>query len=226
MKYTVLFVFVILVSNSLLAKLPEEALNVPELVAIQNKSNYLDGDLSFHLGVLPSDAFNKGITYGVSYTSFINQYKAWEVVNFQGNVNFETSLKKEFEDLNIVVTNTALEGKLDPISFIATSNYVYTPFYSKSLLFNTSVVNSETSFLAGVGAVKFQTTGYQPLVNIGMYSRYFTDIGRSWKFDFRWFFHRDTAGSLGNFLFIGFSYSMQMGEPPEHLIRKKALDER
>jgi outer membrane beta-barrel protein len=221
------FLFVLvstLLSTQVFAQLPKEALQTPQLVAIQNKANYLDHDLSFEFGALPSDAFNKGITVGGSYTYFYSQYSAWEIVNLKGNINFETSLKQELLDVGVDVTNTTLEGKLDPISFILTSNYVYTPFYSKSLLFNSSILNSETSFVAGIGTVKFKTTGFQPLLNLGAYARYYTDIGRSWKFDLRWNFHSDSAGNLGNFIFIGASYSMQLGETPEHLKVKKRFE--
>lgn len=212
------------VGTQVLAQLPKKALQTPQLVAIQNKANYLDHDLSLEFGVLPSDAFNKGVTLGGSYTYFYSQYSAWEIINLKGSINFETSLKQDLLDVGVDVTNTTLEGKLDPISFIITSNYVYTPFYSKSLLFNSSILNSETSFVAGIGTIKFKTTGFQPLVNIGAYARYYTDLGKSWKFDLRWNFHSDSSGSLGNFIFIGASYSMQLGDVPEHLKTKKRFE--
>lgn len=223
MKSLLVCALILVGSFAVEAKLPKKSLEIPKLVAIQNKANYLDSDLSYHFGVLPSDAFNKGLTFGLSYTKFFSQYKGWEIFNIQGNLNIETSLKQDLLDLNVVVENSALDGELDPINFIITSNYVYTPFYSKSLLFNTTVVNSETSFLVGVGAVKFKKFDYQPLINIGMYSRYYTKIGRSWKFDFRWNFHKESSGSMGNFIYLGAAYSMQLGDPPKHLTRKKGL---
>lgn len=213
--------FLILASLPVKAKLPKKSLEIPKLVAIQNKANYLDSDLSIHMGVLPSDAFNKGLTFGLSYSKFITQYKAWEIVNIQGSINLETSLKKDFLDLNVDVEDNAFGGELDPINLVITTNYVYTPFYSKSLLFNTTVINSETSFVAGIGAVKFKKYGFQPLVNVGMYSRYYTNIGKSWKFDFRWNFHKKKFGGVGNFIYLGAAYSMQLGDVPKHLLKKK-----
>ena len=201
--------------------LPEESIQVPEMVAIQERANYLSHDLSFMIGALPSDAFNKGITLGASYTYFLSPYSAWEVIELHGNLNFETQLKKDFLDLNIDITNNSLGGKLDPIQGILTTSYVYTPFYSKSLLFNESLVHSETSFVAGLGTVKFQTEGFQPLVSIGAYSRWFTSASRSLKLSLRWNFHVDGDQALQNFFHIGFAYSMQLGEAPAHLTKEK-----
>lgn len=213
------------VSLDLFAKLPKESLQVPELVAIQNRSNYLDSDLSFYLGWLPSDSFYKGVTLGLSYTKFFNQYKAWEIINVQGNLSYETSLKSEFDNLDVDIENSSLEGKIEPITYIVTSSYVYTPFYSKSLLFNQSLVNSETSFILGVGTVKFRSTQAQPLISLGAYSRYYTDIGRSWKLEVKWNFHRDSDGYIGNYAFVGLAYSMQLGTPPKYLIQKERIDD-
>ena len=210
----------LLIALQLQAQLPQESIEVPEVVAIQERSNFLSHDLSFNLGALPSDAFNKGVTFGVSYTYFLSPYSAWEVVDVNGNLNLETSLKTEFEELNVDVENTALEGKLDPIRYIVTTSYVYTPFYSKSLLFNRSLVQSETSFLVGAGAVAFDSVPTQPLVNFGAYSRWFTSSSRSLKLGIKWNFHLDSNGSVQNFFHINFAYSMQLGSAPDYIKAK------
>ena len=68
--------------------------------------------------------------------------------------------------------------------YFATSNLVYTPLYTKSLLFNRTVVHGETSFVAGAGAANFKNTGLKALVSLGFYMRFFTSKSQSIKIDF------------------------------------------
>ena len=110
-------------------------------MAVQNRPYYSLHDLTFSAGWLPSDAFNKGITFGASYTYFFKDYLAWEILNLNYSVNSETSLKQEMENLNIDITNEGFGGALDYMVAYATTNFIYTPFYNKSLLFNDKIVH-------------------------------------------------------------------------------------
>ena len=79
-------------------KVPSKVYDLPDLVAIQDRDYYLSHDLTFNVGWLPSDAFNKYAVGGVSYTYFLEDYMAWEVVNVQYAFLFETDLKGALED--------------------------------------------------------------------------------------------------------------------------------
>lgn len=222
MKTSMLSVFLVgsffFFSFTAIAETPSAAYDLPKLVAVQDREHYLNRGLSLSAGYLPSDAFNKGVIVGATYTHFFTDYFAWEVANFNYSFNIETSLKNELiTKFPAEIENVGFEGNLDFIKFYVTSNLVYTPFYNKSLLFNKRVVRGETSFVLGAGTVKFEITGYKPIVDFGLFLRYFLTPATSLKFDFRSNFYYDADRGLSNFLSLVVSYSVQLGDPPEHL---------
>lgn len=195
---------------------PPEYYDQPRLVAIQDRAYYLNHDLTFQIGYLPSDAFNKGYTVGGSYTYYLNDYIGWEVVNGNYSFNSETSLKSDLRNnFGVAPENVGFGGILDYIEWYATSNLVYTPLYTKSLLFNRRVVRGETSFVLGAGGAQFKNTGMRLMVSGGVYLRFFSSSRSSWKFDFRnnVYFERELGAVNAMSLMIG--YSMQLGSRPE-----------
>jgi len=143
------FIFIVLIlvgfsGVSWAKKVPSKYYNLPKVVAVQNRPYYLNKDLTLQLGTLPSDAFNKGFTAGLSYTHFFSDYFAWEVINTNYNFNVKTDLRGDVEKLGpVVVKNNGFEGLLDYIVAYATTNLVYTPLYTKSLLFNKTVIQKQ-----------------------------------------------------------------------------------
>lgn len=194
---------------------PGQYYDLPKVVAVQNRSYYLNKDLSFSLGALPSDAFNKGYSAGVSYTHYFSDYIGWEVVNAALVVNSETNVKKDIQKFGLDVKNNQFSGILDFITYYALTSFVYTPLYNKSLLFNRDVVYGETSFVFGLGMANFDSAGPRFLVSGGLYVRFFTAPDRSWKFDFRNNVYFDEDVGAVNAFSIGVSYSIQLGDPPE-----------
>lgn len=193
---------------------PENFYDLPKVVAVQNRQYYLNGDLSFQLGALPSDAFNKGYSAGVSYTHYFSDYLGWEIVNAAAVVNSETNVKKDIQKFGLDVKNNQFDGILDFITYYAITSIVYTPLYNKSLLFNRDVVYGETSFVFGLGMANFDSAGARFLVSGGLYVRFFTAPNRSWKFDFRNNVYIDEDVGAVNAFSIGVAYSIQMGDPP------------
>lgn len=188
---------------------------MPKVVAIQNSPYYVKHDVTFNLGWLPSDAFNKGYGYGVSYTYYFKNYLAWEIINFKKVSNSETSLKKEFEKLNIDIKNQGFDGVLDYIDLYATTNLIYTPFYTKTLAFNKTVMHGNTSFLFGVGSAVFKETGSRLLVSAGIILRFFSSPTSSWKIDLRnHVYFEDKLGAVYA-LDVGVGYSIELGDPPK-----------
>ena len=223
MRYLAFFTFIWVYASGLVVRgeTPSEAYDLPKLVALQDRENYLKSEVSLSAGYLPSDSFNKGVIVGATYSYYFSDYMAWEVANFNYSFNIETSLKSDLvTNFPIEIKNVGFEGALDFIKFYATSNLVYTPFYNKSLLFNSTVVRGETSFVFGGGAVKFQTTGYKPIVDMGLYLRYFTTAATSLKFDFRTNLYYDSDLGVSNFFSLVVLFAIQLGDPPEHLRRK------
>ncbi|MCB0391734.1 MAG: outer membrane beta-barrel domain-containing protein [Bdellovibrionales bacterium] len=187
----------------------EDNYDLPRVVSVSEKDFSIKKDFTLHAGFLPSDAFNKGYTIGLSYTHFFNSYMAWEVLNATYSFNSGTQLKDDVNSIpKITLVNSGVEDFLDYITYFATTNFVYTPIYSKNLLFNDSIVHGETSFVIGGGAVAFENAKTRFLMNAGLYLRFFTGKSTSLKFDFRNnLYMREDAGIINAWSFtIGFSF--------------------
>lgn len=195
---------------------PSKHYNLPEIVAVQNRPYFVNKDLTFQIGLLPSDPFNKGITTGLTYTHYFKEYFGWEIVNINYNLNKETDLKKDINNINVEIQNKSLESKLDYITYYLATNIVYTPIYSKNLLFNDKVIHGEISFILGGGIANLQNNGAKPLVMSGCYLRFFSSPSHSWKFDFRNNVYIDKQGGVINAWSFGVGYSIQLGDKPTH----------
>lgn len=206
---------------------PEEFYDLPKVVAVQNRTYYLNHDLTVNLGWLPSDAFNKGYTIGTSYTYYFSDYLGWEVVNANYSFNSETNLKKDLlENFGAAVENVGFGGILDYIVYYFTSNIVYTPLYTKSLLFNKNIVRGEVSFVFGAGGAGFDETGIRALITAGAYLRFFTKEDTSWKFDFRNNVYFEKSLGAVNTISLMVGYSMQLGDPPKAPIMSEELEKK
>jgi outer membrane beta-barrel protein len=194
---------------------PQVFYDIPKLTAVQNRPYYLNEDVSFELGFLPSDAFNKGYSFGASYTHYFSEYLGWEVVNANYVFNAPTGLKNDLlNNFSAQVQNVGFNGILDYITYYATTNLVYTPLYTKSLLFNRTLVRGETSFVAGVGGANFAASGIKALVSLGFYLRFFTSASQSIKLDFRDNVYFEQGLGAVNAFSLGFAYSIQLGGAP------------
>lgn len=210
----ILFSFFIIGFPVFAKKPPKEFYDLPKVVAVQNRPYYSNKDLTFQVGWLPSDAFNKGYSAGVSFTAYFLDYLGWEIINANYVANSETSLKGEFEKLNINVQNQGFNGALDYMTYYAITSLVYTPFYNKSLLFNDKVVHGNTSIVLGGGVAGFNETGSRPMVSAGLVLKFYTENNRAWKFDFRNnIYFEETLGPIYA-LSIGVGYSFELGSPP------------
>ena len=187
----------------------DENYDLPRVVSVSQKDYSVKKDFSLLLGTLPSDAFNKGYTVGLSYTHFFNSYMAWEVLNANYSFNSGTQLKDDVNSIpKVSLADSGVEDFLDYITYYATTSFVYTPIYSKNLLFNDSIVHGETSFVIGGGAVAFENANTRFLASAGVYLRFFAGKSTSWKFDFRNnLYNRDNAGIINAWSFtVGFSF--------------------
>ena len=184
-EFAVLLTAATFCSHHIYAKPPGEFYDLPKVVAIQDRPYYNDNDITLQLGWLPSDAFNKGFSGGLAYAYYFKDYLAWEVVNANYVINQETSLKNEFENLNIDIESEGFDGVLDFMQWYATTSIIYTPFYNKSLLFNESVVHGNTSLVIGGGLAGFKETGTRAMFTGGIILKFFSSPTTSWKFDFR-----------------------------------------
>jgi outer membrane beta-barrel protein len=206
---------------------PAAFYDLPKVVAVQNRTYFLNHDLTAQLGWLPSDAFNKGYTVGLSYTTFFSDYLGWEVVNANYSFNSETNLKKDLlNNFGAAVENVGFDGVLDFVTYYFTTNIVYTPLYTKSLLFNKHITRGEVSFVFGAGGANFDASGIRTLINAGLYLRFFTKADTSWKFDFRDFLYFEKSLGAVNSMSLMVGYSMQLGKPPVRPLSSEEIDKK
>jgi outer membrane beta-barrel protein len=161
----------------------QDVFDLPQAVAIQGRENVIDQSLALNVGHIPTDSFNRGFPVSLDYTYYFKPYLGWEVVHFAYNFNQETKLKNDFLALNVAVENIGFGGVLDYPKNIISSGLVYTPLYSKSLLFNRTLVFSETSLYAGVGSLVLNRVGHTPMLALGIQGRLYL----SPKSAFRWY---------------------------------------
>ena len=151
----------------------DSAYELPKIVALENRKFNPKNDITVQFGILPLDAFYKGFFAGASYTYSYKSYLSWEMLNFQMVSVQDTSLKKDL----ITNFNVQPQGILDSIKYSVSSNVVYTPIYSKNLLFNTSLLYGEFSFLGGAGVVGFSSGEVAPMLGGGIMLRAFNESG-------------------------------------------------
>src|SRR4051794_38040737 len=107
----------------------------PQFETVMSKKYRMRSELTLDAGYLPIGSYSKYTTAGAAYTYQVNVVHGWEVLNYWGAQEIRQNLKKE-----LLNSYGAVEEDFAVLKSIVTSNYVYSPFYTKSILFNSSVV--------------------------------------------------------------------------------------
>lgn len=208
MRFISLYVLSFLVfcsANSWAQKI--DPYEVPEIFAVENRKFVPEDNISLIANILPLDAYYKALSASLSYTHMFSNSWAWEIIN--GNIAFtqNTSLK---EDL---LNNFAVrpQGILDYPKYYVTSNLLYTPIYSKNLMYNTSLMYSDISFLLGGGMVSFSSNDSAPMFGGGLIVRFYSGETLSWKFDSRVYYHTAKGKSSNFLLSVGFGIAIEFG---------------
>ncbi len=183
--------------------------DLPTPVAIQGRTNNIDQSISLNLGYIPTDSFNRGFPLSLNYAYYFRPFLAWEVFSFGYNFNRETQLKQDFRNLGVAVQNLGFGGQIDFPQNIIMSGIVYTPLYGKSLLFNKSLVHSETSFYLGAGSLVFSKVGHVPAIAPGLQGRYFLSQKTALRYYLRQFFFNDSQLGLTGITDIGLGIETQ-----------------
>ncbi|MBK7890159.1 MAG: hypothetical protein IPJ84_04715 [Bdellovibrionales bacterium] len=195
--------------------------DLPTPVAIQGRTNKIDQGVSISVGYIPTDSFNRGFPLTGAYSFYFKPYFAWEVLSYSYNFNRETQLKDDFKNLGVGVQNIGFGGVIDYPRNIIMTGIVYTPLYSKSLLFNKTLVHSETGFYLGVGTLVFSQVGHLPTIAPGIQARYFVSPKSAVRIYLRQYFFNDTQLGLTGITDIGVGFETQF----ELLSRHAAGDE-
>lgn len=169
---------VLLVPGVSMAQL-EELENPGSVAAIQNRAYRMQHELALSVGVLPADAFNKGLFAQVSYTAHFTDSFAWMVGRGAYNLVIPTGLREQLQrDFNALPTNP----DFDAVQFFVGSDLMWSPFYGKLAVLNKSVLHGEAFFLLGATLFKF-TQVFRPGINWGGGVRLFASQWVSFRLD-------------------------------------------
>jgi outer membrane beta-barrel protein len=150
--------------------------------AVQSRLFRLGGELNVAAGILPINAFNKGLTVGGSFTYHFGNVLAWEIINASYVYKqLDTGLKTELLD-NFEVQPT----KIAAIDLMLSSSLVLKPFYGKLALFNRRVIHAEVSIPFGITLGRYiNPQSYLPGPNVGLIVRLFLSTHTSVRLDVR-----------------------------------------
>jgi len=124
----------------------EQSTQAYESMAVQNRLYSQTGEFSFFVGMLPLDAFTKGLTLSGAYTQHFSDLIGWEIIHGYYSFHLNTGLWDELEVYELqptpfeVVENTLL-----------TTNLVIKPLYWKGSWLNRSLMHGEMMLFAGGG---------------------------------------------------------------------------
>jgi outer membrane beta-barrel protein len=137
----------VLVSGSALAKKKNPDLEeTDKLPALQNRLYRLEHEINLGVGVLPVDAFYKGVTFNGGYAWHINDLWAVEG-HFSYSKNIKTALRDKLEN-----NFGEPPSKFAEISYYGEVGGLFKPIYGKLSFFNKSLVYGEI-FLSLSGVV-------------------------------------------------------------------------
>ncbi|MFP2934601.1 outer membrane beta-barrel domain-containing protein [Pyxidicoccus sp. 3LG] len=166
-----------------LARAQAEALENPGAVsAIQERQYRMHHELLLGVGVLPADAFYKGLIGTVGYTYHFSDSFAWQVGRGTYSYNVQTSLRRQLErDFDVAPTASAFE---DQVQWMVGSDLIWSPLYGKTAFLNSSVLHFEAFLLGGGTVVKIdRQDGFRPAANVGLGVRLFSGQTLSFRLD-------------------------------------------
>jgi outer membrane beta-barrel protein len=162
----------------------EELENPGQVSAVQERLYRMSHELTLGVGVLPLDAFYKGLMAQVGYTAHFSDSFAWQIVRAAYSYNINTGLTTQLER-DFGVQPTAFQE----VQYFAGSDLVWSPLYGKGSWLNHSVTRFEAFGLLG-GSVINETNGlsgsgssFRPAVNVWLGFRIFSGQHVSYRLD-------------------------------------------
>ncbi len=186
---------------------PSRAVADESAYVVQERIYTMRHELAVAGGVLPLDAFYKGLTVEGAYGIHFGEAFAWEIARFAYTFQVETDLAGELES-NFGVEPTAF----DRIRYFALSSFVFKPLYGKWSLLNRAILRDEVFVTVCVGMVKLTDTpadAFQPAVGGGIGLRVFVTDWLSIRLDIRDFAYFDGPEAT-NVLHIGIGPSVNL----------------
>lgn len=146
---------------------------------VQNRKYDPTHEFSLSAGVLPLDAFAKGITASGGYTLHFTPKVAWEVAHFYYSFHVETDLNDKLAAFDVRPTPFEL------LEYFLTTNFVWKPLYWKGSWLNSGLAHGEFFLTAGGGYGWF-TRSQRPGGNVGLGFRLWGAEWLSFRLDTRY----------------------------------------
>ncbi len=168
--------------------------------AVQDRRHTQAHEFTAAVGVLPLDAFEKGLTVSGAYTLHFDDLYAWEVAHFTYSFPLETDLKDDLRAFDLQPT------PFERVEYFVTTSFVFKPLYWKGAWLNESLSHGELLLLLG-GGYGWLTRTSRPVADVGAAVRLYASEWASLRLDVRWvpFFNLD---DLQNELWIGLGVSL------------------
>ncbi|MBX5483785.1 MAG: outer membrane beta-barrel domain-containing protein [Myxococcaceae bacterium] len=155
-----------------------ESLENPGSVsAVQERLYRMNHELDLGVGVLPLDAFYKGLAVQVGYTYHFTDSFAWQIARGTYSYSVDTGLREQLER-DFGVDPTVFEE----VEWMAGSDLVWSPFYGKLAVMNQRVVHF-AAFLSLGGTVLKMNVGFRPGIAVGAGLRVFQNKWVSFRLD-------------------------------------------
>lgn len=144
--------------------------------AVQDRAFRMQHELGLSIGLLPQDAFYKGLTVKGAYGFHFTDSFAAEGY-FSYSYNLSTGLRQQLErDFGVLPT------AFDEVQFFVGSDLMWKPLYGKLSVMNRWVLHGEMYLLAGASVFRF-TNAFRFGPNLGGGARLFINKYASIRFD-------------------------------------------
>ncbi len=170
--------------------------------AVQNRQYFGHHELNLSVGVLPVDAFTKGVTLSGSYTLHFDEAFGWEIVQLTHSFPIDSGLKDDLAAFDLQPT------PFEVLETFITSSFVFKPIYWKGAILDDTLVRGEMMLLFGAG-YGWYTRSTRPGFDAGLAVRLFFSQLVSMRLDVRYLafltIEADDALDAANELWIGLS---------------------
>lgn len=162
----------------------EELENPGTVSAVQDREFRMSHELTLSVGVLPLDAFYKGVIAQVGYTYHFTDSFAWQIGRGMYSYNLDTGLRDQLErDFGVLPT------AFQEVQYMVGSDLIWTPVYGKGSWLNHTVTHFEVfgvlggSLLNLTNGLSKASTTFRPAVNVGLGMRIFGSKHVSYRLD-------------------------------------------
>jgi outer membrane beta-barrel protein len=173
-------------------------------LAVQNRQHTQIHEIGAAIGLLPIDAFTKGLTVTGAYTVHFNDLIAWEIGQFTYAFGVDTELK---EELRVAAGVQPMEFEV--VKYFVTSNAVFKPLYGKLSLLNRLLLYGEMYLVAGGGWGRLTLTD-RGIADFGAGVRIYAGRYVSFRLDVRDYMFI-TKGDVKSELWLGLSICLGLG---------------